>query len=227
MKRIVIFLIAVVLLAFNTTNSAAQKYAGKPFEDSEYKGGAQVIPGRIYCAFYDFGGEGVAYHDTDKENHGSGELNPLNGTYLNVFRIAEGVDISYTKSNSDTDNSKYNTVEPPMNTLYAGWTAPEEWIKYTVNVSKTGKYLVSLMYTSNKGGKISLSVNDKDVTGPLAITSTFHKDDPIDWRQWHHWNKMNNIAEIELQEGIQVLTLHTVEEGQMNYMWLDFLLKEK
>jgi len=226
MKRTVFFSIVITLLALNTVTGVAQKYAGKPFEDSVYKDGAQVIPGRIYCAYYDFGGEGVAYHDTDNVNHGSGELNPLNGTYLHVFRIAEGVDVSYTKSNSDTDNSIYNTVEPPMNQLYAGWTDPGEWIKYTVNVKKAGKYKVSLMYTSNKGGKISLSINDKDVTGPLAVTSTFHKDDPIGWRQWHHWNTMNNIAEIELLEGVQVLTLHTVEEGQMNYMWLDFVLNE-
>jgi Carbohydrate binding module (family 6). len=226
MKKTVIFSIVFALFALNTVTGVAQKYAGKPFEDSVYKDGAQVIPGRIYCAYYDFGGEGVAYHDSDKANHGSGELNPLNGTYLHVFRIAEGVDVSYTKSNSETDNSIYNTVQPPMNQLYAGWTDPGEWIKYTVNVKKAGKYKVSLMYTSNKGGKISLSINDKDVTGPLTVTSTFHKDDPIGWRQWHHWNTMNNIAEIELQEGVQVLTLHTVEEGQMNYMWLDFVLKE-
>ena len=226
MKQTPIFLVGIVLLVFNAISSKAQEYAGKPFEDSVYKGGAQVIPGRIYCAYYDFGGEGVAYHDTDKVNHGSGELNPLNGTYLHVFRIAEGVDISYTKSNNDSDNSSYNLVTPPMDVHYAGWTEPGEWIKYTVDVKKAGKYQVSIMYTSNKGGKISLSINDKDVTGAIAIKSTFHKDDPIDWRQWHHWNEMKNVAEIELQEGVQVLTLHTVEEGQMNYMWLDFLLKE-
>lgn len=204
----------------------AQEYTGKPFEDTKYKDGAQVIPGRIYCAYYDFGGEGVAYHDTDKENHGSGELNPLNGTYLHVFRIAEGVDISYTKSSNETDNSPYNFVEPPMDIHYVGWTVPGEWVKYTVHVKKAGKYQVDLMYTSNQGGEISLSINDKDATGPLVVQSTYHKDDPVDWRQWHHWNKMDHITEIELQEGTQVLTLHTIGKGQMNYMWLDFLLKE-
>jgi hypothetical protein len=39
-------------------------------------GGAQKIPGRLLCAYYDLGGEGVAYHDSDPQNHGSGELNP-------------------------------------------------------------------------------------------------------------------------------------------------------
>jgi len=48
----------------------------KPFKDAVYLGGPQAIPGRIRCAYYDFGGEGVAYHDTDPVNHGSGKLNP-------------------------------------------------------------------------------------------------------------------------------------------------------
>ena len=227
MKTNIVFPFSVVLLGFLAfACSSNNKYEGKPYEDSQYKNGAQIIPGKVYCAYYDFGGEGVTYHDTDHVNHGSGELNPLNGTYLHVFRIAEGVDVSYTKSNSDTDNSQYNFVTPPMNTLYVGWTSPGEWVKYSINVEKTGKYLVDLMYTSNKGGKISLSINDKDVTGPIEIKSTYHNDDPLNWRQWHHWNNMSGIAEIELQQGIQILTLHTVEEGQMNYMWLDFLLKE-
>jgi len=37
-------------------------YRGKPFHDSVYHGGAQKIPGRVQCAYYDLGGEGVAYH---------------------------------------------------------------------------------------------------------------------------------------------------------------------
>jgi hypothetical protein len=50
-------------------------YQGKPFQDSVYTAGPQAIPGRLECAYYDLGGEGVAYHDTDPTNHGSGELN--------------------------------------------------------------------------------------------------------------------------------------------------------
>jgi hypothetical protein len=55
------------------------------------------------CAYYDLGGEGVAYHDTDPKNQGSGELNPADGTYLNEFRINEGVDTSYTKFDRKPD----------------------------------------------------------------------------------------------------------------------------
>ena len=55
-----------------------------------------MIPGRIQAAFYDVGGEGVAYHDSDKVNNGSGTLNK-GDSYLDQFRKDEGVDISYTK----------------------------------------------------------------------------------------------------------------------------------
>src|SRR5258705_12918552 len=75
------------------------EYAGKAFQDASHTNGAQVIPGRIECACYDLGGEGVAYHDTDAVNHGSGELNfkpehhrPHTTPYIWGFRGNEGVD---------------------------------------------------------------------------------------------------------------------------------------
>ena len=76
------------------SQSFVSQYKGSPFHDSRYQGGPPKIPGRVPCAYYDLGGEGVAYHDTDPKNHGSGELNPADGSYLNEFRIKEGVDTS-------------------------------------------------------------------------------------------------------------------------------------
>ena len=87
------------------------------------------MPGRVLCAFYDVGGEGVAYHDDDAKNQGSGTLNPADGSYLNEFRMKEGVDISYTKYHDDIDKNPYNLEEPPDGLLYVGWTAPGEWFK--------------------------------------------------------------------------------------------------
>src|SRR5260370_12734510 len=101
-------------------------YKGKPFQDTVYTAGPQPIPGRVQCAYYDLGGEGVAYHDTDTTNHGSGALNPPNGEYLNEFRMREGVDISYTKFKRQTqiDDSPYDLVTPEPGQLYVGWTTP-------------------------------------------------------------------------------------------------------
>jgi hypothetical protein len=80
------------------------------------------------------------------------------------------------------------------------------------------------MYTSNQNGKISISVNDKDVTGSILIPTTFASADSVAWRQWHHWNYIDRIAQIDLKKGIQTITLHTVETGQMNYDFLNFKL---
>jgi hypothetical protein len=93
------------------------------------------------CAYYDPGGEGVACHDTDPQNHGSGELNPADGTYLNEFRIHEGVDTPYTKFNrkaNPIDDNPFDKIVPPPDLLYVGWTEPGEWFNITVDVARAG-----------------------------------------------------------------------------------------
>jgi hypothetical protein len=220
---LIIICSVVIIIEGCHSGSGISNYPGKPYIDSMYKSGAQTLPGKLQCEYYDFGGEGVAFHDSDSINSGSGRLNPADGTYLNEFRISEAVDISYTKFRDPAiDNSKYNFVEPVKDQFYIGWTNPGEWTKYTVNVEKTGTYALGIMYTSNQNGKISVSVNDEDKTGPLAITSTFVAADTIGWRQWHHWNYLDNIATIDLKKGMQTITIHTVETGQMNYDFIEF-----
>lgn len=201
-------------------------YRGTPFQDSVYRGGPQPIHGRVLCAYYDFGGEGVAYHNTDSVNHGSGQLNPANGTYLNEFRMKEGVSTSYTKFHDDIDNNPYNLVQPPANQLYVGWTVPGEWFNMTVAVQQAGIYTIDLLYTSNRGGTISLDWNGKPLVPSIHIRSTRTDKDPLAWRQWHHWNLMTNVAEVKLPKGKGVLTLHILTEGNMNLAYLDFKPKQ-
>ena len=197
-------------------------YHGRAFQDSVYHGGPQTIPGRVQCAYYDFGGEGVAYHDADAINHGSGRLNPPNGDYLNEFRMHEGVDISYTKFDGQIDNSPYNLVTPPSGQLYVGWTEPGEWFNLTVNVKRGGRYALDLLYTSNRGGTISLDRNGEPLTPPISIVSTRNDQDPVAWRQWHHWNVVRDAAEVDLPKGISVLTIHILTQGNMNLGFFDF-----
>jgi hypothetical protein len=207
-------------------NAYQSDYTGTAYEDSRYHGGAQKIPGKVQCAYYDRGGEGVAYHDSDAKNNGSGGLNPVNGTYLNEFRMNEGVDTSYTKFPADPsqqfDNSAYDLVQPPPNQLYVGWTEPGEWFRITVDVAHAGLYSADLLYTSNRGGSISIDVNGKDATGPLNIVSTYNASDPLAWRQWHHWNILPAIAKLQLPAGKNVLTIHILTGGNMNLAYFDF-----
>jgi hypothetical protein len=216
-------LVALLILTVNAAAAKGQKaYAGIPYRDSHYTRGAQKIPGRVECAYYDSGGEGVAYHDSDAKNNGSGALNPADGTYLNQFRMNEGVDTSYTKFHDQIDNSPYDLVQPKENQLYIGWTEPGEWFNLTVEVAHAGVYSADLLYTSNRGGTISIDVNGKDATGPLAIASTYNASDPIAWRQWHHWNLAPGFAKLRLPKGKSVLTVHILTGGNMNLAYFDF-----
>ena len=188
-------------------------YKGKPFEDEQHHSGAQVIPGTIQCALYDLGGEGVAYHDTDAINKGSGELNrkpdhcrPGTPEYLCYFREKEGVDISYTKDFADFNHP--NLVVPEKNQLYVGWEADGEWVNYTVNVKKAGTYSVNAMY-GNQPNTVTFSVNNRPA-GQCKL--------PLDTGSFHNWNKAMNCGEVTFPEaGLQLLTLHYNSGNNLAY----------
>ena len=157
-------------------------------------------------------------------NNGSGALNPADGSYLNEFRMSEGVDTSYTKfgRNPQIDDSPYNKVAPPADLLYVGWTEPGEWFNITVDVAEAGNYSAELLYTSNRGGGISFDVNGQPASAVVTLATTYDAADPVAWRQWHHWNVARGIATLHLAAGRNVLTVHIVTNGQMNFATLDF-----
>lgn len=219
------FIAASMLAAVALSQSFISQYKGTPYRDTRYQGGAQKIPGRILCAYYDLGGEGVAYHDTDPQNHGSGELNPSDGTYLNEFRSHEGVDTSYTKFDrkpDSIDDNPFDKFVPPRDFPYVGWTEPGEWFNITVDVADAGTYAADFLYTSNRGGTISIDVDAKDATGPLQVPTTYDSQDHVSWRQWHHWNLASSFFKIRLNKGKNVLTVHILTGGNMNLSYFDF-----
>jgi len=197
-------------------------YAGRPFGDSRHPEKPQRLPGRLECELYDVGGPGVAYADSDDKNSGSGGLNPLDGSYLNGFRANEAVDISYTKDRGQPtqDFSEHNLVTPDRDSLYVGWTAAGEWISYTVAVEKAGAYTLDVMYTSNGEGRFDVLVDDvlrETVTLPTTHTSA----DPVDWRQWHHWNKLVDDRPIDLLAGLHTLRIRFLA-GNTNLDYIEF-----
>jgi hypothetical protein len=76
-----------MLPAIAFSQSFLSRYKGRPYHDSRYRGGPQKIPGRVLSAYYDLGGEGVAYHDSDPQNHGSGELNQAWNLASPLFKV--------------------------------------------------------------------------------------------------------------------------------------------
>jgi hypothetical protein len=196
-------------------------YQGKPFQDEAYKGGPQIIPGRVECAYYDLGREGVAYHDTDPVNNGSGKLNqeknhqrPHATPYHWNFRANEGVDVSYTKDFADF-NHQQNRVAPATNQFYLGWTDNGEWCNYTVNVKTAGLYRITALY-ANEPNKFQFSINHKPA-GECKL--------PMQTGSFHKWNKAE-VGTITFSEtGPQLLTLH-YDRGN-NFAYFEFALVDK
>ncbi len=87
-------------------------------------GQPHIIPGIINATDYDYGGEGVAYHDVEPENLGDG------------LRQDEGVDTQFS------DNGGPNT----------GWIISGEWLEYTVSVNESREYSISVRVASNISG---------------------------------------------------------------------------
>jgi hypothetical protein len=215
-------LVALAGLSLNTSTNAAlpADYTGKPFHDEVYTNGAQAVPGRVECAYYDLGGEGVTYHDTDPINHGSGELNlkpehhrPHANSYIWGFRAGEGMDISYTKDFADFNHT--NFVSPATNQLYIGWTADGEWCNYTVDVKKAGTYRILALY-GNAANPVKFAINHQPACEcklPLATGSM------------HTWNKAE-VGTITFPEaGLQLLTFF-YNKGN-NFAYFDFEPVEK
>jgi hypothetical protein len=205
-------LVSIGLIGCDTARASASakssstfpsSYQGKPFADEVYHGGPQVIPGRVECAYFDLGGEGVAYHDVDAINHGSGELNlnpghqrPQATPYIWGFRKEEGMDISYTKDFADFSHP--NPFTPGTNQLYVGWTSDNEWCNYTVNVKAAGTYRITALY-SNAANPIKFSVDNE----PASVCKL-----PLNTGSWHIWNKAEIGTITFADAGLHLLTFY-------------------
>ena len=224
----------VLLLSFTSfavDGNIPKDYQGKPFQDSAHTSGPQSIPGRLEAALYDLGGEGIAYHNVDAINHGSGELNYQEGhceegvpAYVCHFREREGVDISYVKKRADLNHP--NMVTPDWQQLYIGWTEDGEWTNYTIDVKKAGKYKIVALY-SNLAQSVEFSLNNKpaaDCKLPVDVAKQFPIDKYPEWIVWHIWNKAE-CGEINFPDsGRQLLTLHYKKGNNLAYF--DFVPEE-
>jgi len=174
----------------------------------------QAIPGRLECAFYDLGGEGVAYHDTTPINILSGVLNQQRRhqrahatAYYWNFRRDEGVDISFVKDWADLNHP--NLADPPVNQLYIGGTEDGEWCNYTVDVKAAGTYQVIALYGNvATAGPVSLSIDGKPACACSfpAVTGSMHK-----------WNRAPVGRITFARAGPQVLTLNYSRGYNLGY----------
>lgn len=111
-----------------------------------YSGSPAPIPGLIEAENFDFGGEGVAYHDSDASNNGGG------------YRPNEAVDIE-----GDGEGG-WNV----------GWAQPGEWMKYSVDIDTPGVYRITSRVARGTAGSgaFHLELAGVDVTGSIVVENT-------------------------------------------------------
>ena len=122
-----------------------------------YNDVAAKIPGRIEAENYDVGRSGKAHYDNDGDNQGK------------AYR-EEAVDIVGFEC-SDEDNTK------DCKGYALGYTAEGEWMRYTVNVAKTGAYEVRVnMATPSENAGVKLYIDGKAVTDEIIAEQNGEND---------------------------------------------------
>lgn len=148
-----------------------------------YQNATAVIPGKVEAENYDEGCNGVAYSDIDGSNVG--------GAYR-----SDGVDI---------ENS------PTTGITNVGWIDSDEWLEYSINVSKSDDYKVSLQTASEtNGGIVTINVDGTPVITNLALPVT---------GSWATW-ETTTVDNVFISEGEHILQVY-VNDGAFNLDYLD------
>src|SRR6202451_1352500 len=157
--------------------------------DAPYGGTAAAVPGTIYAANYDTGGQGVAYNVTS-----------TNGS-ANSYR-SDGVDLETTADTQDnTGGGAYDM----------GWTTAGQWFNYTVNVATAGTYTVAFRVSSPYGITDAVHIDNAsgtDLSGTVTIPNT---------GGYETWTTVD--ASVTLPAGTQTLTVDQDRNGgDLHYM---------
>jgi hypothetical protein len=181
-------LAAAVLAALALVNGA--QHAALGATDAPFGGTPAAVPGTVYAANYDTGGQGVAYNVTS-----------TNGT-ANSYR-SDGVDLEATTDTSPTTAGG--------NGYDMGWTATGQWFNYTVNVATAGTYTVAIRLSSPYGITDALHIDNSsgtNLSGSVAVPDTGGYQD---------WTTVD--ASVTLPAGEQTLTVDQDDNGwNLHYM---------
>lgn len=148
-----------------------------------FSGVAQTIPGKIEFEDYDLGGQNRAYYDMDMENQGA------------AYR-EDRVDIV-------TNDEGYSV----------GYTQKDEWLEYTVNVSKTEAYdFEARVACGLDGSGFKLLLDDKDITENIEVPNT---------ESWDTYTTIQGKTS-EMAEGEHILKV-LITGTYANLDWIHFL----
>jgi hypothetical protein len=159
-------------LSGNSVNPPAGTLGQAP-----YGGTPAAVPGTVYAANYDAGGQGVAYN-----------VSSVNGS-ADSYR-SDGVNLEDT---SDTvDNTGAGAYD-------LGWTATGQWFNYTVDVATAGTYTVSLRLASPSGQTDAFHIASSAGTN---LSGDVNAPDTGGWQDW-----ATVTANVTLAAGAQTLTV--------------------
>ena len=149
--------------------------------------GAKEVPGTIEAEDYDIGGDGLAYHDSDNTKEGDGASYRSDGESVDIVKIDGGYAI--------------------------GYTAVDEWVEYTINVTKAGKYTYDAYVSSGvSGSAITLTLYKQDgKMDPLGKINVPKTGD----NTWDKYEVVSGKLLKSLKTGRQVLRLK-ITSGSCN-----------
>lgn len=159
-----------------------------PFKTHVIKNGAVVK-----AVDYDLGRNGAAYFDVDTADYHISN-GKRGGNRGGMYRN-DGVDIA---ADSNATDSYFVTN-----------TEAGEWLQYTIDVVKGGRYHLTLDCNSTKeGGKLSLSVNNSIDSKRITVPKT------------KNWQSLP-LQDIVLKKGMNILRIY-INAGGMNMRSIQF-----
>ena len=155
-----------------------------------FGGKPQMIPGTIEFENFDEGGEGVAFHDIDAAN------DPKRIPYRTT-----AVDLEVT---------------PDQKITLIGHIKTGEWLKYTVDVAKSGAYELELGVSVQgvEPPEIRIEFDGVDVTGPIRLTTTSAR--------WYLFAQILG-PKIDLEAGRHVMRVVVANSPQGSSLNLDYV----
>jgi hypothetical protein len=140
-----------LLLSASLLLGASAQAGGFPYPVAQ---APHHLPALIQAEYFNSGGEGVSYHDTDALHRGS----------ATTFRPEEGVDVD--------DVNGVTSVS---------WTRAGEWLDYTIEVNEIATYthtFTARVASSGVGGTFHLELNGVTIASGLQVPDTGG------WQNW-------------------------------------------
>jgi len=162
-----------------------------------FGGKPQAIPGTIEFENFDEGAEGVAFHDIEAAN--------------------DPKRIEYRQTAVDVE------VTPDKKIILIGHIKAGEWMKYSVDVAKSGAYEIELGVSVQgvEPPEIRIEFDGVDVSGPIRFTTTTQR--------WYLFTQILGPT-VNLEDGrhvMRVVVTNSPKGSSLNLDYIRFVAKRE